>query len=206
MFQPSGADRPNPILLSETLMKGEIGTKSNTGKTAFFVYFGQQIVEEILDSQNGGCPPEYMNIQIPREMPSEDAKTKIKFNHSTGHTFMPLIRTRYDLNTGHSTNNPRQQFNDVTPWIDGGLVYGTSKGWSDTLRSFEGGTLASLREDSDFPIKNDIRLPMVNPPPPSGPELWLGNQNPDPRPRLLPSKRFFSQFLHNFRKILIYLF
>ena len=190
---PSGLDRPNPILLSEAFMSGEIGNKSNTGKNAFFVYFGQQVVEEILDAQNSGCPPEYINIQIPDKILSETGKRYVEFGHSTGHKSMPLLRTRHSAKTGHSPNNPRVQLNDATPWLDGGLTYGTSKGWADTLRSFEKGKLVSSGKQGKYPAKNDINLPMANPPPPSGPEIWRGSVKPDPRPRLLPANRFFRK-------------
>jgi hypothetical protein len=85
----------------------------------------------------------------------------------------------------------------VTPWIDGGLTYGTSKGWSDTLRSFKNGALSGFLDSNDreFPVYNDIKLPLANPPPPSGPYEWFGNTYPQPKPRLLPVNRFFSKFL-----------
>ena len=35
-----------------------------------------------------------------------------------------------------------EQLNEITPYIDGGLVYGTAKGWADVLRTFSNGTLA----------------------------------------------------------------
>jgi dual oxidase len=41
VYEPSGHDRPNPLDLSEKLMKGEIGTMSKTGKTALLVFFGK---------------------------------------------------------------------------------------------------------------------------------------------------------------------
>ncbi len=62
-----------------------------------FPFSGQQVVEEILDAQRPGCPPEYMNIKIP------DNHTKFKASE------MPFLRTRYDMRTGYSPNNPRQQ-------------------------------------------------------------------------------------------------
>ncbi|KAH7962521.1 hypothetical protein HPB52_016680 [Rhipicephalus sanguineus] len=78
---------------------------------------------------------------------------------------MPFLRTRYDVRTGNSPNNPRRQINEITPWIDGGLTYGTSKTWADTLRAFRCGKLASSH-NGQFPVENSIRLPMANPPPP----------------------------------------
>ncbi|XP_064475298.1 dual oxidase 2-like [Ornithodoros turicata] len=154
-YQPSGKKRPNPFTVSERTMKGEFGQVSRTGKTAFLVFFGQQVVEEILDAQRPGCPPEYFNIPIPEGHEFRNV----------GVSAMPFLRTRYDVNTGNSPNNPRRQINEITPWIDGGLTYGTSKTWADTLRSFNCGTLASSH-GGQFPVMNSIRLPMANPPPP----------------------------------------
>lgn len=63
------------------------------------------------------------------------------------------------------------QLNEITPWIDGGLTYGTSKAWSDQLRLYKNGTLAphgllATTPDGLFPEINTLRLPMANPPPP----------------------------------------
>lgn len=38
------------------------------------------------------------------------------------------------------------QVNLVTSWIDGSSIYGPSTSWSDSLRSFSGGRLASGSE------------------------------------------------------------
>lgn len=61
---------------------------------------GQQIVEEILDSQRPGCPIEYFNIPVPKDHPFLQGKESLE---------MPFPRTRYDSRTGYSPNNPRQQ-------------------------------------------------------------------------------------------------
>ncbi|XP_024892800.1 dual oxidase 2-like [Temnothorax curvispinosus] len=163
VYKPSGSKRPEPLEISEKLLSGKIGSKSRTGRNALLVFFGQQVVEEILDAQRPACPPEYINIKIPKNH-------RYRIN-KPGHTEMPVLRTRYDHRTGHSPNNPRQQLNEITPFLDGGLIYGTSKAWSDVLRTSTGGI---LQEDgqlasSDFPLYpdyNTVRLPMANPPPP----------------------------------------
>ena len=76
------------------------------------------------------------------------------------------------------------QLNEISAWIDGTLFYGGNKAWTDALRAFEGGRLRSLNDSDsrakDFPAKNDIRLPMANPPPPRN-------------HRLKPIKRFWSE-------------
>ena len=63
---------------------------------------GQQMVEEILDAQGSGCPPEYFNIKVPKGHPEFDP-------NGYGDREIPLLRTRYDARTGHSPNVPREQ-------------------------------------------------------------------------------------------------
>ena len=63
---------------------------------------GQQVVEEILDAQRAGCPPEYINLHIPKGHPQYDPE-------GVGGKELPLLRTRHDMTTGYSPNNPRQQ-------------------------------------------------------------------------------------------------
>ena len=79
-----------------------------------------------------------------------------------------------------------KQLSEISPWIDGTLVYGPNKAWADTLRSFKDGLLAATN-DSDpdpkaryFPAYNDIKLPMINPPTPRNHTLK-------------PVKRFYSK-------------
>ena len=59
-------------------------------------------MEEILDAQRAGCPPEYINLHIPKGHPQYDPA-------GVGGKELPLLRTRYDMTTGYSPNNPRQQ-------------------------------------------------------------------------------------------------
>jgi dual oxidase len=59
------------------------------------------VVEEILDAQRPACPPEYFNIKIP--------ENHSYHTHKPNHSEIPVLRTRYDMRTGFSPNNPRQQ-------------------------------------------------------------------------------------------------
>ncbi|XP_014663461.1 PREDICTED: dual oxidase 2-like [Priapulus caudatus] len=186
-YHPSGQDRPNPFKISEAVFRGETGFQSSNSKTALLVFFGQQVVEEILDAQAPGCPPEYFNIPVPVDHPHLNPNNFSSFE-------MPLLRSRYDMRTGFSPNNPRQQLNEITPYMDGGLTYGVTKAWADSLREFEGGRLArDTSESINVPVRNTIRLPMANPPPPRDhPQLknvnrfWrLGNPRGDENPFLL---------------------
>jgi len=156
VYSPSGADRPNPIEISQIVFNGSTGLPSYRNRTALLVFFGQQVVEEILDAQLQGCPPEFFNIPIPKGHPEYDPEAE-------GGREMPFQRTRYDQRTGYSPNVPREQLNEISAYFDGSLMYGPHKAWADTLRSYVGGRLRATN-DSDsqmkyFPALNDVRLP-----------------------------------------------
>lgn len=40
VYEPSGSNRPKPLELSDKLLKGNIGSKSKTGRNALLVFFG----------------------------------------------------------------------------------------------------------------------------------------------------------------------
>jgi len=63
-------------------------------------------VEEILDAQRAGCPPEYFNIPIPKGNPLFDPD-------GHGGRELPFLRTRYDMRTGRSPHAPREQVGDI---------------------------------------------------------------------------------------------
>ncbi|BFY98360.1 hypothetical protein BsWGS_01400 [Bradybaena similaris] len=160
VYLPSGMNRPNPLDISRISFSGNNSLSSVRGRNALLVFFGQQLVEEILDAQRPGCPIEFFNIKVPLgHKYNPENKTNLE---------LPFLRARFDQSTGYSANNPRQQINEITPYIDGSLVYSTSKATEDALREFKGGRLAANSTDikDSFPVINDIRLPLANPPPP----------------------------------------
>ena len=73
-------------------------------------------------------------------------------------TMMSVFRSLYDVRTGLSRENSREQINTVTPWLDGSVVYGTSEQRVNELRTFEGGKLITTEhDDGDL-----LRLAPVN--------------------------------------------
>ena len=58
-----------------------------------------------------------------------------------GPSALPFTRSQYDLSTGTSAANPRQQINDVTSYLDLSQIYGSSRAVADALRTFVGGLL-----------------------------------------------------------------
>eukprot|EP00049_Salpingoeca_infusionum_P017437 m.352947 g.352947 ORF g.352947 m.352947 type:complete len:1560 (-) comp16652_c0_seq1:288-4967(-) len=153
---------PNPLTISRRVMAGESGLPSYRNRTVFFVHYGQQVVEEILDAQRPPCIPEYVNIEL------EEGEEQYKA-YTQG--FIPLRRARYDFSTGWAPSVPREQLTEISAFFDGTLMYGPNKPWADELRSFEDGMLRTVDESTDlkdmFPPRNDHGLPIANPPEPA---------------------------------------
>ncbi|KFM82555.1 hypothetical protein X975_04488, partial [Stegodyphus mimosarum] len=69
---------------------GHNESSSKTGKNVFMVFFGQFVVEEVLNARQLSCPRNYFNIHIPSG----------HYYKKIGLKEMPFIRTKYDTNTG----------------------------------------------------------------------------------------------------------
>uniref|UniRef100_A0A5S6QR67 NAD(P)H oxidase (H2O2-forming) n=1 Tax=Trichuris muris TaxID=70415 RepID=A0A5S6QR67_TRIMR len=149
---PSGRD------LSNLVFKGPDGIKNSRNITAMFAFFSQMVAYEILQSTEVSCPMEMHHIAVEKCDPVFDTKC-------TGKTKIPFLRTQYDKSTGQGINNPREQINHRTSWIDGSILYSVQEPWLNVMRSFKNGT---LREGSmkGYPPLNAERLPLINPPPP----------------------------------------
>jgi len=71
--------------------------------------------------------------------------------------YIPVYRSQYDLNTGNSTDNPREQINQISTWFDASNVYGSDQYRSDFLRTFEGGKLKT------YPMPEGPIPPLLDP-------------------------------------------
>ncbi|KAJ8272251.1 hypothetical protein COCON_G00111100 [Conger conger] len=137
VYQPIQEPRlPKPRDISNIAMRGPSGLPSTRNQTVLSVFFGYHVVFEIVDSRLPSCPSEFMHISVPQGDPIFDP-------NNTGNTILPFQRGRWAQDSSQSPNNPRTQVNDVTAWIDGSSIYGSSSSWCDALRSFSGGLLAS---------------------------------------------------------------
>ncbi|XP_065202273.1 dual oxidase [Planococcus citri] len=181
VYMMTGMNRPSPRTLSTLFMKGEDGLSSIKNRTALLAFFGQVVSSEIVMGSEKGCPIEVHNIEIEKcdEMYDPDCE---------GGKSIPFHRAGYDRKTGQSPNNPRQQINRVTSWIDGSFIYSTSEAWVNAMRSFVNGTLLTDKTGK-LPIRNTMRVPLFNNPVPhalrtlSPERLFLlgdprSNQNP----------------------------
>ncbi|NXN55061.1 DUOX2 oxidase, partial [Rynchops niger] len=143
---------PNARQLSNTVARGPSGLPSRRNTTVLAVFFGFHVLSDILGTEKPGCPAEFLNIHIP---PGD-----LVFDPAgTGEVVLPFQRTQWAMETGQSPNSPREQTNEVTGWLDGSSIYGPSHSWSDALRSFSRGQLAS-GPDRHLPRETDGRIPM----------------------------------------------
>ncbi|KAM7039506.1 dual oxidase 2 isoform 2-T3 [Acridotheres tristis] len=143
---------PNARQLSNAVARGPSGLPSRRNITVLAVFFGFHVLLDILETEKPGCPAEFLNIHIPSGDPVFDPA-------STGDVVLPFQRIHWAAETGQSPNSPRQQTNEMTGWLDGSSIYGPSHSWSDALRSFLGGQLASGPSRS-LPRQTDGRVPM----------------------------------------------
>ncbi|KAM7158614.1 dual oxidase 2 isoform 1-T3 [Molossus nigricans] len=150
---------PNPRKLSDAATRGRSGMASHRNRTVLGVFFGYHVLSDLVSVERPGCPAEFLNIRIPPGDPVFDPDRR-------GDVVLPFQRSRWDPKTGQSPSNPRDLTNEVTGWLDGSAIYGSSHSWSDALRSFSGGELAS-GSDPAFPRDAQSPLLMWTPPDPA---------------------------------------
>ncbi|CAK7299911.1 Dual oxidase 1 [Vulpes lagopus] len=160
VYQPLGEPHlPNPRDLSNAAMRGPAGQASLRNRTVLGVFFGYHVLSDLVSVETPGCPAEFLNIRIPPGDPVFDPNGR-------GDVVLPFQRSRWDPESGQSPSNPRDLTNDVTGWLDGSAIYGSSHSWSDALRSFSGGQLAS-GPDPAFPRNAQPPLLMWSAPDPA---------------------------------------
>ncbi|NXT47307.1 DUOX2 oxidase, partial [Pluvianellus socialis] len=143
---------PNARQLSNAVARGPSGLPSQRNITVLAVFFGFHVLSDILGTEKSSCPAEFLNIHIP---PGD-----LVFDPAgTGDVVLPFQRIDWAMETGQSPNSPREQTNEVTGWLDGSSIYGPSHSWSDALRSFSGGQLAS-GPGRQLPRETDGKVPM----------------------------------------------
>ncbi|KAM4829010.1 dual oxidase 2 [Thomomys bottae] len=150
---------PNPRRLSDAVTEGRAGLASLRNRTVLGLFYGYHVLSDLVSVETPGCPAEFLNIHIPRGDPVFDP-------HRRGDVVLPFQRSRWDPETGQSPSNPRDLTNQVSGWLDGSAIYGSSHSWSDALRSFSGGQLAS-GPDPDFPRDSQADLLMWMAPDPA---------------------------------------
>ena len=129
-WTPSGYNRPNVRKISNTVAAQENPIFNKNAASDFIWQWGQFIDHDITLSDEAH-PLEPFHIQVPTGDPSFDPQ-------STGTQKIILNRSVYDPATGTTQDNPRQQINQLTAFIDASMVYGSDSIRALALRANDG--------------------------------------------------------------------
>lgn len=153
--------RPNPRDISNMVNVQEESILNQKSASDFLWLWGQFIDHDISLTPTVK-PPEMANIPIPLG--------DIFFDPDrTGMREMMFNRSVYDPETGTATDNPRQQLNEITGWIDASNIYGSTEERATALRLNDGS--GKLRTSvGDLLAFNTFELPNDRD---TGPELFI---------------------------------
>ena len=151
--EPAGEDRPSAREISNTLFAADPdGTTSERDLTSFVFAWGQFLDHDIdlsLEPEDE-ADVEAFDIEVPTGDPLFDP-------FATGEQTISLTRSAIADGSGTSIDNPAEQVNAITAWIDGSQVYGSDQETSDSLREFVGGRLL-ITDDGLLPTDEDQGL------------------------------------------------
>ena len=135
----AGADRPSAREISnEVAAEGEEAAPSRDLWSAMIWVWGQ-FVDHDLDLTDSGTT-EPLSIAVPQSDPFFDPA-------GTGTKTINTMRSVFDASTGLSVENPRQQVNSLTSFIDASMVYGSDAARATALRTLSGGKLKTSEGD-----------------------------------------------------------
>jgi len=136
---PAGTDRPSAREISNAV-SAQSESITNSNSMTDLVWLWGQFIDHDIDLTVGADPTETFNIEVPTGDPHFDP-------FGTGTVEIGLSRSDYDEVTGHSFDNPRQQINSITAFLDGSVIYGSDAERAAALRSFSGGRMATSDGD-----------------------------------------------------------
>lgn len=138
----SMVNRGNPRMISNLVCSQETSIINDLNLSDLVFTFLQFIDHDITATEEG------LNEIAPIEIPQGD----IYFDpFGTGTQSMNFTRVKVAEGTGTSNQNPRQQINTITSWMDASMVYGSDRERASWLRSFKEGKLkVSQSEEGDL--------------------------------------------------------
>lgn len=134
---PAGEDRVSARVISNTLSAANGENATSERDLSSFVFAWGQFLDHDIDlslEPESEETTEAFDIEVPLGDALFDP-------FATGEATIHLTRSATAEGTGTSADNPAEQVNSITAWIDGSQVYGSDQGTSDSLREFVGGRL-----------------------------------------------------------------
>jgi len=136
---PAGVDRPSARVISNEIFAQHEPHPNKKNASAIFWLWGQ-FLDHDLGLTEEAHPEEHFDIPVPAGDPFFDPD-------NTGTQVIPLKRSKWDPATGTSAENPREQVNDVSAFIDASGVYGSDSKRSSWIRSGKDGLLCHSMGD-----------------------------------------------------------
>ena len=148
----AGVDRPSAREISNE-MSAQDGDLLNDRDLSAMIYAWGQFIDHDLDLTTNGTPYDSVPVTV--------ATGDLYFDPTgAGGATIAFGRSNYDPATGTSVDNPRQQINSITAFLDGSAVYGSDAARALALRTLEGGHLKTS-EGNLLPY-NTLGLTMDN--------------------------------------------
>lgn len=121
---PSGEDRPNARVISNEIAAQEEDIPNRFRASDFIWQWGQFLDHDITETPTAD-PNEEFDIEVPAGDPFFDPR-------STGTQVISL-----DRSYSEDVDGVREQFNEITAYIDASNVYGSNSERADDLRTFD---------------------------------------------------------------------
>lgn len=144
-----GTDRPNPRVVSNAIAAQSRSVLSQRGLSDWIWQWGQ-FIDHDLTFSDAATPEEVMSIAIPMGDPFFDP-------FATGRVVIEQKRSIFDPATGSGPDNPREQINMLTAFVDGSGVYGSDEERAAWLRTFDGGRL-KVSEGDLLPLNDGTQV------------------------------------------------
>ncbi|MEM7630301.1 MAG: peroxidase family protein [Planctomycetota bacterium] len=193
VWAPAGATRPNPRDISNAVAtQGRTPIWSSRALTSLTVFWGQFVDHDMGLTE----PPKAGVVMMPVAVPAGDPTFG-----PAGVTLIPFMRSRTDALTGTGPDNPTEQPNEITAFLDASMVYGHTPERVDALRAFTGGEL--IKGEGDLMPWNFMEIGMANPLGATNLELFAaGDVRANENPALAALHTVFSRE-HNRQAALI---
>ncbi|MCX7399070.1 MAG: peroxidase [Planctomycetales bacterium] len=141
-----GEDRPSARLISNAVSDSGGNDEISKRLMSAMTYAWGQFIDHDM-TLTSSAENEKMSIAVPKGDPSFDPA-------GTGTKTIDTMRSAFDESIGTDANNPRQQVNLITSFIDASMVYGSNSETAASLRTLTGGKMKTSEGDL-LPVGDD---------------------------------------------------